>query len=318
MPRVNLMETLSLLETKATKCQDFKAICKDIKISESGNMITVKDKQYVILTTGKTTLCKTLHMPSNYFRKYPIASELDEHANTWLSKVPETEVLIRILDGRVRAVLPATLHTFDYLQGIKAILEGLKDQQDITLDIYDVTDDQAVFNVIFGTELLDGKGLFPFVRFVGSEIGKGNLTISTGIFNVVESSSIVIQSKKYGYLKWGYKVKGGKNIGNSITNNIKYAISNIKEFQRALVDSQKDLLMIKPDDVLKILVERKDISAKVSTKLSEEISIAQPKTVYDFINVLMSRAQKNQSLGGRFKLEDITGRIVMENCIKLK
>lgn len=317
MPRVNLVDTVKLLEAKATKCQDFKAICKDIQIKDNGNTIVIKGVEYPILNTGKTTLCKTLHMPGNYFRKYPVVGELDEHANTWLSKTPEQEVLVRILDNRVRAILPSSFFIFDYLQGLAAIIEGLKGQPEISLDVYDITDSQAVFNIIYGSELLLGKGLLPFVRFVGSEIGQGNLTVSNGIFNVVDSSSIVIQSKTYGHIKWGYKGKGGKSMGYSITNSAKNSIINVRVMQQALVDSQRDLLGITTEDILKVLVERKDISSKIATKLSDEISVYNPKTVYDFINILMGVAQKNRSLNGRFKLEDILGRILIDKYIKL-
>jgi hypothetical protein len=150
--------------------------------------------------------------PAKHFSRYWSALACDypklalNHANDLLERSPQSRVLVRTLDGRVRAVLSSSYRTLDNFSLAWQVAEVMEQRPDIELVRSSLSHDRLYMKLIdrstvervfpeghqptdhvfrgFGPHRDDdgGSTIHPCVTVSNSETGNGGLAVDIGIF----------------------------------------------------------------------------------------------------------------------------------------
>lgn len=299
-----LDEVISSLGNSVAKKVDFRDKGEHIKVSPSFSHVSVADKEYPLTDTGKLTLCKTLGIPKNYFKRYPVTTELSEHANTLLKAKAETEFLIRSNDNGVRAILPNKYAIFDNLDVLGVIKKTNQfDTSNVTSAI--ANDRMASYCVLFGEPADKKDEIFPMVRITNSEVNLANLTVEMGLFRLICTNGAVRKTADFGYFHWSHSLRTVNAIPGMIEHSINIGLSKCFDLQVSMEKSRDEKLKTSFSSVLSDLMERSYISSSFAKKLQTENEAIPATTKFDVVNLITRLAQNESSWSTRSRYENV-------------
>lgn len=142
-------------------------------------------------------MAERIHLPMNYFERcMTVAPQLlDENVNYWLSHVPEKR-MIRVLDGRVRAVLSDRYRRLDNLELLDVVLPEIKNKMpDAYIESMNVTETHLYIKVInqnTSAEIVPGDIVKSGFVLSNSEVGRGSIIVAPLVYRLVCKNGMVI------------------------------------------------------------------------------------------------------------------------------
>lgn len=310
MAKVTIAQAIEQLKGQKTDQSDFKVARRDVKVANHGGLLNIKGKEYENTDTGKRTLCRVLHMPRSYFKKYPVDTEMSEHSNVLLQAKPDEELLIRTKGDKVRAVLDPKYAIYDndkFLEAVHAVEPQLKN---CTIGLQNISDTSCMFQILFGSPKVQQDETYPMIRLHNSEVGLGDLQIEMGLFRLVCTNGLVRKQSDYGYFKWKHTNKLINKIDALVPAVIDRGAQKWVQAQDRF-EKARDIKLSRPlVTTVGELLERNEISGKFAKTLIKSSEATSLNNLFDVVNLITNEAQKMTSWSGRTTYEDLASRML--------
>jgi hypothetical protein len=311
-------------------------------IAEDEHIYTIPDENYGLVLgvykTGKWPLTEWAHsqlaektgIPKKYYDRMREAEEFEllaDNINTWLRGERR---LIRILDGKVRAILSDRYRIIDNYDLVFLALDEFQKKETVEIHRIDLTETMLYIKAIDRTltDTVKEKDIvYGGLVIRNSEVGASALRIEPFILRKVCGNGLILQRT----LK---KVHLGRQI-TEIDDEIGYSDetkeledkafwSKVRDVIRATFDRQtfqswverlKESTRIeieKPMEAVNNIVEHLGLSEEQKQKLLMYFS---EPTKYGLINAVANLASQTRNVEEQIRLEELEGRILASKGI---
>jgi hypothetical protein len=302
---LKIADIIEELKKKKANDSDFVVQKKDIKVLNGSTSVSVRNKEYIVENTAKTTLCKILGMPKHYFGKYPVLSEFSEHANTLLNSKPLEEILIRTRGDSIRACLSPKYAIYDNDQVLEEIrgLEGNLPQY--KLGIIRDSDAFSTFMLTFGNPVMEQDKTYSMLRFSNSEVGLSNLQMEMGLFRLICTNGLVRRERDAGFVNWEHSPRNVHKVHTFINFAIDKGINMWTAYQ-VKFEKAREVKVSRPFlETINDLIERNLVTQKFANRLIEADKSIPVLTRFDAVNTVTREAQNEKTWGGQTRYENL-------------
>jgi hypothetical protein len=174
--------------------------------------LQVPEGDFVLDGSGESSLCRLLGMSLNYFKKYPMSTELCEHANTLLQALPVDSLFVRMArvnkEFQVRAVLKPDYTVYDDHAVIRDLAPVVRQLPGYKGIIPSTTVISSLFRVVFEASAprsQDADSILPVISIRNSEVGCGPFEIKCGVARVSNKNILLRPVAEAGLHRWSHK-----------------------------------------------------------------------------------------------------------------
>lgn len=160
--------------------------------SDAGDRIEPLD----IGATAHRQIGTKLSIPAKYYAK--MMSEdpelLSVNVNTWFGR-SDNQHMLRVLDGKARALLSNRYRRIDHIQIAEAVLPIIRDMPDAQVESCNITEDRMYIKVVnprLQSEVTPGDIVQAGLIISNSEIGLGSVSIQPLVYRLVCKNGMVV------------------------------------------------------------------------------------------------------------------------------
>jgi len=173
-----------------------------IKTENGESILTINGVEnvglkYRMSQLASRQLAERIHIPMNYYERCMTSAPqlLDDNVNYWFIHAPEKR-MIRVLDGKVRAVLSDRYRMLDNLELLDVILPEIKNKMpDAQIESMSVTETHLYIKVInqnISAEVVPGDIVQSGFVLSNSEVGRGSIIVAPLIYRLVCKNGMVV------------------------------------------------------------------------------------------------------------------------------
>lgn len=313
MDKLQLRQVIDDLRSKKVDYRDFTSTRKDVKIASDVCSATIGGKEYVVDEIGRTTLYKLLGIPKSYFNRYPVQTEVAEHANILLKAKSEESVFVRTQGDRVRAFLQPNYSIFDNDQVLESVVPIEAELLDHSVGLQKDLPSFSVYTIIYGKAKVEKDAIFPMIRLSNSEVGLSDLIVEAGLFRLVCTNGMVRHFAEFGYFRWNHGIRFADRIQASIQGSVQRGMLKWSGYQEMFENSRNKLLTRPFEVTVNELVDRGSLAGRFAKNLIEISQAQKIETVFDVVNLITSEAQKS-GWNVQLKYEDVATQL-LENRV---
>jgi hypothetical protein len=306
-------------------------------IAEDEHIYAIPDENYGLVLgvykTGKWPLTEWAHsqlaektgIPKKYYDRMLEAEEFEllaENINTWLR---DGKRLIRILDGKVRAILSDRYRIIDNYDLVFLALDEFQKKETIEIHRIDLTETMLYVKAIDRTlteTIKEEDIVYGGLVIINSEVGASALRIEPFIFRKVCSNGLILPKilKKIHLGMQITEVKDEINWSDETKELEDKAFwSKVRDVIRATFDKQifqswveklKESTKIeikKPTEAVNNIVGHLGLSEEQKQKLLMHFS---EPTKYGLINAITNLASQTKNVDEQVRLEEFAGEIL--------
>ncbi len=188
-----------------------------------------------------------LGIPYRYYQKMQVEQPtlLDENVNTWLHEAPERR-MIRVLDGKVRAVLSDRYRRLDNLELCAAVLPTINAMRGASIESCEVTESRLYLKVVnkrLKAEVSPGDVVQAGFVVSNSEVGLGSLRVEPLVYRLVCKNGFIC--KDYAQKKYhvGRQAEGSEDTAYEI-----YSDETLRQDDAAFFSKVKDVVRVAVDE----------------------------------------------------------------------
>ena len=156
-------------------------------------------RMYPMTGYAHKQLAEKMGIPQRYYDRMLAAGEYDlwaRNVNAWIGS--KERRLLRVLDGRVRAILSDKYRPIDNYDLLFSFMDQLKSYrelsgQSVEIVTCDLTETRMYVRAkvpSIVSEVKPGDGVQPMVMLTNSEVGAGRMAVALGLFRLVCSNGL--------------------------------------------------------------------------------------------------------------------------------
>ncbi len=151
---------------------------------------------YAVTELARRQLADKLKIPFQYFERMRAEQPtlLDSNVNTWLGSGEDERLMVRMLDGRVRAILSDRYRRLDHVDLAEHILPILQRLPDARFESVELTETRMYLKVVtprVEAELAPGDIAQAGVVVTNSEVGCGTLSVQPLLFRLICKNGLI-------------------------------------------------------------------------------------------------------------------------------
>lgn len=276
-----------------------------VGLNQADYTLTVEGTEMPLTKSGNRSLCRLLGMNQRYFERYPSRAEFAEHANTHIGQRPAEGLLVRMEEGKVRAILPKSYKIYDDHQ----VFNQLHDQVQALGQKVDLhqrgANGTSIYRLVYGNAHEKDEVLL-MVEIKNSEVGSHSLEIVHGLYRVVCTNGATRPVKEWGFMRWSHRGNPDR-IPALLHSRWQEGITHINEMQTAFEATRQRPLGKMPTEIVQGLVESKRMSKRFGDKIAEQLNQRPgeeyPLSYFSLVNAITKEAQNLPSLDQQSRME---------------
>jgi len=326
---MELVDLVKELERQKENSKDIIVDSRTLKaISNGGLKIEIEGYgKYPLTEWAHLQLAEKLGIPKKYYDRMRNEGKIEllaENINAWIKG--KEKRLIRILDGRIRAVLSDRYRIMDNYDLVFLALEEFKRKETVEIYRIDLTETMLYLKTIDRTlteEIREGDIIHGGLIIRNSEVGASSFRVEPFLLRKVCSNGLIgkhslkkihlgRQTAEEGEIEWSDETKRLEDkafwakvrdiIRNTFDRNIFLSwIEKMKEAAETEIEKPKEAI----DNVVRyagLTEEQKNILLMHFTE----------KTKYGLVNAITSLARDTKDIDERIRLEEIGGKLLEE------
>jgi hypothetical protein len=270
-------------------------------------------------------LADKLGIPRKYYQRMLDSGRfwlLAENVNAWLNE--EGKKLIRILDGRIRAILSDRYRIMDNYDVVFLALDEFKRRETVEIHRIDLTETMLYLKAIDRTltdSVRDGDIVYGGLIIRNSEVGASALRVEPFILRRVCSNGLILQHSlkrihlgrqtlEVGEIDWSDETREleDKALWAKVRDIIRATFD--KRIFQSWVEKLRESTKIeikKPIEAVNNIVEHLGLSEEQKQKLLMHFS---EPTKYGLINAVTNLAGQTKNIDEQVRLEEFAGEIL--------
>lgn len=326
MDLVSLIEELERQKKNSLDLIVESSSLKAIADKKSGVKLAVPEYgQFPLTDWAHGQLADKLGIPRRYYEKMREAGKaelLAENINAWLS-VKERR-LIRILDGKIRAILSDRYRIMDNYDIIFLALDEFKRKETVEIFRIDLTETMLYLKAIDRTltaSIREEDIVYGGIIIRNSEVGASALRVEPFILRRVCLNGLILQHSlkkihlgrqtlEIGEINWSAETREleDKALWSKVRDIIRATFN--KEIFKGWVTRLRESTWIgieKPIEAINNIVKHLGLNEEQKTQLLMHFS---EKTKYGLINAITRLARDQQDTDTQIRLEEFAGKIL--------
>jgi hypothetical protein len=286
--------------------------------------------EYPLTDWAHGQLADKLGIPRKYYQRMMDSGKLRllaDNVNAWLSEGERR--LIRILDGRIRAILSDRYRVMDNYDLVFLALEEFKRKETVEIYRIDLTETMLYLKAIDRTladSVRDGDIVYGGLIIRNSEVGASALRVEPFILRKVCSNGLILehslkrihlgrQTLEIGEIEWSDETRmlEDRALWAKVRDIIRATFD--KKIFRSWVEKLKESTKIeieKPMEAVNNIIEHLGLSEEQKQKLLMYFS---EPTKYGLINAVANLASQTRNVEEQIRLEELGGRILASKDI---
>jgi len=324
---MELVELVKELERQKENSRDIIADSRTLKAVSNGELkIEIEGYgSYPLTEWAHLQLSEKLGIPKKYYdrmRKEGKIELLAENINAWIGE--KERRLIRILDGRIRAVLSDRYRIMDNYDLVFLALEEFKRKETVEIYRIDLTETMLYLKAIDRTlteEIREGDIIHGGLIIRNSEVGASSFRVEPFLLRKICSNGLIgrhslkrihlgRQTAEEGEIEWSDETKRLEDkafwakVRDIIRNTFdrKIFLSWIKKMKEAA-----EIKIEKPKEAIDNVVKYAGLTEEQKNILLMHFT---EKTKYGMVNAVTSLARDTQDIQERIRLEEIGGKLL--------
>jgi len=298
---------------------------------ESGIKLAIPEYgEFPLTDWAHGQLADKLEIPRKYYEKMREAGKaelLAENVNAWLNA--KERRLIRILDGKIRAILSDRYRTMDNYDIIFLALDEFKKKETIEIFRIDLTETMLYLKAVDRTLTASIRGediVYGGIIIRNSEVGASALRVEPFILRRVCLNGLILehslkkihlgrQTLEIGEIDWSEETREleDKALWSKIRDIIRATFD--REIFEGWVKRLRESTWIgieKPTEAVNNIVKHLGLNEEQKTQLLMHFS---EKTKYGLINAITRTAREIENVDQQIRLEEFAGKI-LESSLK--
>ena len=324
---VEMLELVEELERQKRNSLDLIVDSRQLRANANGR-ITVEIPEYgdfELTEWAHSQLAEKLGIPKKYYDRMRNAGKLDllaDNINAWIEE--RDRRLIRILDGRIRAILSDRYRIMDNYDILFLALDEFKQKETVEIHRTDLTETMMYLKAIDNTltaEIRDSDSVSGGLIIRNSEVGASSLRVEPFILRQVCSNGL-IASQALRKIHLGRQMEGGE-IWSDETKELedKALWAKVRDVIRATFDKQIfESWVEKLRESTEIVIEK---PIKAVNNIAKLIGLSEEKknqllmhfsehTKYGLVNAVTTLARESESIDEQIRLEEFGGKLLEE------
>ena len=326
---MELAELVKELERQKENSRDIIADSRTLKAVSNGELKIEIERygSYPLTEWAHLQLSEKLGIPKRYYdrmRKEGKIELLAENINAWIKE--KEKRLIRILDGRIRAVLSDRYRIMDNYDLVFLALEEFKRKETVEIYRIDLTETMLYLKAIDRTlteEIREGDIIHGGLIIRNSEVGASSFRVEPFLLRKICSNGLIgkhslkkihlgRQTAEEGEIEWSEETKRLEDkafwakVRDIIRNTFdrKIFLSWIKKMKEAA-----EIEIEKPKEAIDNVVRYAGLTEEQKNALLMHFT---EKTKYGLVNAITSLARETKDIDERIRLEEIGGKLLEE------
>lgn len=326
---MELAELVEELERQKENSRDIIADSRTLKAVSNGELkIEIEGYGgYPLTEWAHLQLSEKLGIPKKYYdrmRKEGKIELLAENINAWIRE--REKRLIRILDGKIRAVLSDRYRIMDNYDLVFLALEEFKRKETVEIYRIDLTETMLYLKAIdrkLTEEIREGDIIHGGLIIRNSEVGASSFRVEPFLLRKICSNGLIgkhslkkihlgRQTAEEGEIEWSDETKRLEDkafwakVRDIIRNTFdrKIFLSWIKKMKEAA-----EIEIEKPKEAIDNVVRYAGLTEEQKNILLMHFT---EKTKYGMVNAITSLARDTQDIQERIRLEEIGGKLLEE------
>lgn len=322
-----MLELVEELERQKRNSLDLIVDSRQLRANANGR-ITIEIPEYgdfELTEWAHSQLAEKLGIPKKYYDRMRNAGKLDllaDNINAWIEE--RDRRLIRILDGRIRAILSDRYRIMDNYDILFLALDEFKQKETVEIHRTDLTETMMYLKAIDNTltaEIRDSDSVSGGLIIRNSEVGASSLRVEPFILRQVCSNGL-IASQALRKIHLGRQMEGGE-IWSDETKELedKALWAKVRDVIRATFDKQIfESWVEKLRESTEIVIEK---PIKAVNNIAKLIGLSEEKknqllmhfsehTKYGLVNAVTTLARESESIDEQIRLEEFGGKLLEE------
>jgi len=326
---MELVELVKELERQKENSRDIIADSRTLKAVSNGELkIEIEGYgSYPLTEWAHLQLSEKLGIPKKYYdrmRKEGKIELLAENINAWIKE--KEKRLIRILNGRIRAVLSDRYRIMDNYDLVFLVLEEFKRKETVEIYRIDLTETMLYLKAIDKTlteEIRENDVIHGGLIIRNSEVGASSFRVEPFLLRKICSNGLIgkhslkkihlgRQTVETGEIEWSEETKRLEDkafwakVRDIIRNTFdrKIFLSWIKKMKEAT-----EIEIEKPKEAIDNVVKYAGLTEEQKNILLMHFT---EKTKYGLVNAVTSLARETKDIDERIRLEEIGGKLLEE------
>ena len=296
---------------------------------EVGNKL----EEFTVGLVAHQQIAARLNIPYRYYQKMQTEQPalLDANVNTWLHEAPEKRML-RILDGRVRAVLSDRYRRLDNLELCAVVLPIIKQMTGAKIESCEVTERRMYIKVInkrLKTEIAVGDVVQAGFVIANSEVGLGSLRVEPLVFRLVCKNGLICKDFSQRKYHVGRQVNESEDAAyqlyseETLRQDDKSFFMKVGDIVKAAVDETKFQLTVRrmqetmhiplehdPVQEVELLADKFQLTKAERGDVLRQLFMEKDITRYGLMNAVTAASQLCKDYDRATELERIGGEIL--------
>lgn len=326
---MELVELVKELERQKESSKDIIADSRTLKaISNEELRIEIEGYgSYPLTEWAHLQLSEKLGIPKKYYDRMRNEGKIEllaENINAWIKE--KEKRLIRILDGRIRAVLSDRYRIMDNYDLVFLALEEFKRKETVEIYRIDLTETMLYLKATDRTlteEIREGDIIHGGLIIRNSEVGASSFRVEPFLLRKICSNGLIgkhslkrihlgRQTAEEGEIEWSDETKRLEDkafwakVRDIIRNTFdrKIFLSWIKKMKEAV-----EIEIEKPKEAIDNVVKYAGLTEEQKNILLMHFT---EKTKYGLVNAVASLARDTKDVDERIRLEEIGGKLLEE------